>query len=328
MTKDKISAIIVTYNSGEDILNCIKSIYKEGGNIEVIVVDNNSRDNTIEKVKRSFSRVKTIKMSGNRGYAAGVNRGIGESSGKVLLIINPDSQVLPGALEAMIGILSKPDAGAVGPSLIDQKGVLDPNSHRYEIGWLVILFIVLGLAGKKLDIAPFRRYYRVKPSSDRIGRVGILSGSCMLVKRDVIAQVGGMDTSFFLFGEDVDFSLRIRKGGYKLYYQPRARVMHYVGHSRRSNPYQVLVEEVWSMARLAAKLDWGIVSRIAFALGILLLPAKYLKGQREKFGLRGSRVNRIGEMFRYLFLRMREFGFPWDKIHHKDYIVIKLGTSD
>lgn len=325
MKKEKISAIIVTYNSAEDILNCIKSIYKEDINTEIIVVDNNSLDNTVQQVSENFRKAKIISMPGNNGYAAGVNGGIAESSGELLLIINPDSQVLPRALDAMRQALTLPGVGAVGPVLIDQKGVMDPNSHRYQISWQVILFIILGMISKKLDIAPLRRYYYLKPTSEGSEQVGILSGSCMLVKKEVIMQVGGMDTSFFLFGEDIDFSLRIGQRGYKLYYQPRARVIHYVGHSRRSNLPQVIVEEVWSMARLTAKLDWGITSRIVFGLGVLLIPLRFIRLRPKRARQPGAKALKVGEMLKYLYAKIKMVGFPWKNVHQKENVFIKLG---
>ena len=325
MKKEKISAIIITYNSAEDILNCIESIYKEDSNTEVIVVDNNSLDNTIEQISDNFPEVKIISIPDNYGYATGVNRGIAESSGELLLIINPDSQVLPGALDTMCQTLALPEVGAVGPVLIDQKGVIDPNSHRYQISWQVILFIILGMVSKKLDIAPLRRYYYLKPTREGPDQVGILSGSCMMVKREVIQWVGGMDASFFLFGEDIDFSLRIRQRGFRLYYQPRARVIHYAGHSRRSNLPQVIAEEIWSMARLAAKLDWGITSRIVFGLGILLLPLRFIRLRPKRVRQPGAEALKVGEMLKYLYLKIRTLGFPWRNLHQKENVFLKRG---
>lgn len=323
MKRKKLSAVIVTYNSAEDILGCLKSIYSEDKDVQIIVVDNSSMDNTIELVKIKFPQVVIIPMGGNLGYAAGVNCGIAESSGEFILIINPDCRILTGTLSAMRKTIALPEAGAVGPMLMDENGIIDPNASRQDLSWHIILFTVLGIDSKKFNFTIFRRYYYRGQTVDKEWQVKLLSGACMMIKREVVRDVGGMDTGFFLFGEDVDFSLRIGRCGYKLFYQPKARVIHHTGKSRRSNVGQVMAEEIWSMSRLAAKLGFSVTSKLALFLAIFLLPLRVLWVQLVRKGSGSLRFQRASEILKYIFYKIRKQGWPWANISQENYIPLK-----
>jgi len=325
MEKTKLSVIVVTYNSAEDILECLGSIYREMSDIEVIVTDNNSQDKTVELVRSKFPDVIVISMGNNLGFAAGVNRSISASSGELILLINPDCRILPGALSAMFQTIVFPQTGAVGPILVTENGIVDKNSRRCDLSRKVIFLTILGVISGRSGLTALRKYYYYDQPIDQVMPVQFLSGSCMMVKREVIQRVGGMDAGFFLFGEDIDFSLRIRQRGFRLYYQPRARVIHYAGHSRRSNLPQVIAEEIWSMARLTAKLDWGITSRIVFGLGILLLPLRFFRLRPKRVRQPGAKALKVGEMLKYLYLKIKTLGFPWKNLHQKENVFIKLG---
>jgi hypothetical protein len=229
----KLSIIIVCWNVRRDLLRCLQSIkeYPADESFEIIVVDNAGTDGTVEAVKKNFSEVTIIENKENRGFSAANNQAIRIAKGQYLFLLNPDTLVHPGSLDTMIQFLDNhPGAGACGPNLGDEDGTAH-NSVGYVPTFRSLLYRKTFF--KSLGI--FRGHYRKLQADnfnyDRQADVEQLSGAALMVRRSVMNEIGLMDESFFLYYEDVDLCLRIRKARWKIVYVPDALITHAGGKS-------------------------------------------------------------------------------------------------
>jgi len=234
----KLSILIVTWNVKNDLLNCLRSIEENrpGDEYEVIVVDNASADDTVSVLKRDFPNVELIANTETRGFSAANNQAIKIAKGEYVLLLNPDTAVHPRSLDNLIKVLDeKPTAGACGPRLIDPDGTTHPS-----VGYVPTFRSLL--YGKTFfrSLGIFRSHYKKltanKLNYDRQSEVEQLSGAALMVRRSVIEQIGALDENFFLYYEDADLCLRIRKAGWKILYVPKAVVTHIGGVSSEQIP--------------------------------------------------------------------------------------------
>jgi len=220
----KLSIIIVNYNSGPLTKACIESVVKRrlGFGYEIIVVDNDSRDESVSMLRDEFPEIVVVDHGQNGGFGSGVNRGLEEATGDYYLILNPDIIVLPGAIENMLSYMEKHgDIGVLGAKLIYPNGKLQHSSFRfytpmtivYRRTWLGSLPI-----GKKAVDSFLMSDFDHKEPKD----VDWLMGSCLMLRAEAVAKVGGMDERFFMYYEETDFLRRALAGGYRLLYVPEA----------------------------------------------------------------------------------------------------------
>src|SRR4030095_7536942 len=198
-----------------------------GINTEIIIVDNNSKDGSKEYLPQKFSHIKCIFNNSNLGFAKACNQGFKSSSGNYVLFLNPDTILTETCLKDCISFFeSHPDAGAVGVRMLDEKrsflkeskrGLPSPSTSFYKLFGLTAMF-----PGSKT----FGKYYQGHLPEDENNPVDVLSGAFMMVKKEVFEKVNGFDESFFMYGEDIDLSLRITKLGYKNYYLGKISVTH------------------------------------------------------------------------------------------------------
>lgn len=242
-----LSISIVSYNTRHLLKQCIESIYKETKDIsfEIFVIDNASDDGTVGMVQSDFPNVKLIANKENRGFAAANNQAIKESTGRYIVLLNPDTVILDSALDKLVSFMnSHPEAGVVGPQILNPDKTLqfsydDGISLKGYFKSLVLnnfLFLLYSLIPSFLK--RFYRQHRNCSVSSRSARrpsevkeVGRVRGCCFLVRRNVIGHVGLMDERFFLYCEEVDWAYRIRKSGWKIYFFPSANIIHYWGQS-------------------------------------------------------------------------------------------------
>jgi GT2 family glycosyltransferase len=218
----ELSVLLVNFNDRPHLGECLSSIENTAGSLayEIIVVDNDSADGSQAYITRHFPKVKLIANNVNLGFAKANNQGIRESCGEFILFLNTDAAVQPGALDRLIGELrSDPKAGAVGPALLR-------GSHSYQVsfGRRVNFFSELL---QKLVLNPYFKYALKWSRKKR--RVGWLSAACLLVRRTALLSVAGFDEDFFIYFEDLDLCLRIKKAGWTLVFLPQARVFHVGG---------------------------------------------------------------------------------------------------
>ncbi len=230
----ELSVIIVSYNVCTLLRQALLSLMAAATGIvhEIIIVDNNSSDNSATMVSEEFPSVKLIISEINEGYSAACNKGIEVSSGEYILILNPDTVVDPDALANALRFMRiHPEAGAAGAHMTDGSGRFLQESRRGFPSPVASLFRFTGL-GKLFPRSPFfNAYYLGNPPENETCPADILPGAFMLLRREVLDKTGLFDTDYFMYGEDIDLSWRIRKAGYINYFLHNVRITHYKGAS-------------------------------------------------------------------------------------------------
>jgi hypothetical protein len=236
----RVSAIVVTWNSESTVGTCLRSLRAEGGeDIEIIVVDNASGDDTQGVVHRKDPRALVIRNTVNVGFAAAVNVGLRASRGGEILVLNPDAALAPGALAALRkGLGADASIGMVGPALVRPSGRLDYHAARNIPRLADFVFEGLFLTSILGWLPPFDRYLMGRWDHATARRVPCLSGACLLVKREVYERIGGMDERFFLFFEDVEWCARAGRRGHALLYEPAARAEHLAHRSIQQDAFR------------------------------------------------------------------------------------------
>lgn len=235
----RLSVIIVSYNVRHFLDLCLHSVFraagKLGGGVEVIVVDNASADDSVAWVEEHFPEVKIIANKGNTGFSKGNNQGVEIATGEYILILNPDTVMPEDFFRKTLEYMdAHPKAGALGPRLIDGKGAFAPDSKKGFPTFAVAFFKTTGLNRFFPKSKFFNGYYAPQIGEWETAPVEVLSGCCMLLRRQVIEAVGGaFDERFFMYCEDVDLSYRIQEGGWQNIYFPPATLIHYKGESTR-----------------------------------------------------------------------------------------------
>ena len=226
MPMPRLSIVIVSYNARADLERCLNSIVAARPVVdhEIIVVDNASSDDTQAALRARWIGVKLIDAGRNAGFAAANNIGIRQSSGELVLLLNPDTIVPPGAIDALVAVLDRrPDAAIAGPRLVDGDG-------RAELSFGAMIS-PLGEVRQKL-----RARGNVERLTARAREVDWVSGACLLVRRADAEAVGLIDERYFMYTEDVDFCAAIRARGRTVLFTPEAQVVHFRGRSRRTAP--------------------------------------------------------------------------------------------
>ena len=230
----QLSIIIVNYNSRSLIGPCLDSVHKaiSGIDAEVIVVDNNSIDGSKEWLPQKFPAVKYIFNDVNFGFAKACNQGFKISSGRYVLFLNPDTILTETCLTDCISFFeSHTDAGAVGVRMLNQNGNFLKESKRGLPSPATSFYKLFGLTAIFPSSKTFAKYYQGHLSETENNPVDVLSGAFMMMKREVFEKVNGFDESFFMYGEDIDISLRITQAGFKNYYLGKITVTHLKGGS-------------------------------------------------------------------------------------------------
>jgi len=234
-----LSVIIVNYNVKEFLQNLLYSVEKASTNItkEIIVVDNASDDGSAKVIKEKFPSVKLIKNQSNVGFGIANNQALKMASGEFLLLINPDAVVSEDTFDKMISFFKKnPDVGLAGCKILNPDGTLQLACRRSFPGPWTSFCKVTGLSNLFPSSKLFARYNLTYLNFDQTYEVDAISGSFMMMRREVYEKVGGFDEHFFMYGEDLDLSYRIKQAGYKVFYVHSTQIIHYKGEStRRSN---------------------------------------------------------------------------------------------
>jgi O-antigen biosynthesis protein len=234
----KLSVIIVNYNVKYFLEQCLKSVFVSGKNVdmEVFVVDNNSVDGSVDLVKEKFPEAITIANKDNKGFSKANNQAIELAKGEYVLLLNPDTVVEDDTFEKIIDFMDKtPDAGGLGVKMIDGKGVFLPESKRGLPTPSVAFYKIFGLSALFPKSRIFGKYHLGYLDNDKVNEVEILSGAFMLLRKTALEKTGYLDETFFMYGEDIDLSYRIIKAGYKNYYFPQTRIIHYKGESTKKS---------------------------------------------------------------------------------------------
>ena len=227
----KLSVVIVSYNVRELLTACIDSVVKaaEGIDTEVFVVDNDSADDTVEVIARDYPSVHLINNKENLGFSKANNIAIRQSEGEYVLLLNPDTVVAEGTLRGVVEFMDQhPEAGGAGVRMHNADGTLAPESRRAVPTPLVAARKMLGFT---------KRYYMSNLPWDKPGKIEVVSGAFMMLRRKAIDQVGLLDEDFFMYGEDIDLSYRLLKGGWQNWYLP-LDIIHYKGQSTQKSDFR------------------------------------------------------------------------------------------
>ncbi len=235
-----LSVVILTYNSSLYIQNCIKTLVDSFSkdrfyDYEIIVVDNNSKDDTVERVSslkgRYAKRVKLIVNSRNFGFSKGNNIGARKASGDFLLFLNPDVMVQNIKFSVLLNFLSsRKKAGALTVKLLREDGSIDMACHRGMPDLWRSFCYLSGLERlarfSSFTARIFGGYHLLDKDLAKTHTVEAISGAFFLVKRKVFDQAGGFDEDYFMYAEDLDLCYRINKAGYRIYFYPRFKALH------------------------------------------------------------------------------------------------------
>lgn len=234
----KLSIVIVNYNVKYFLEQCLHSVEKAMTSIEseVFVVDNNSVDGSNEMVRSKFPWVKLIANNENVGFSCANNQAIKIASGEYILLLNPDTVVEHDTLIKCVNFMDRQkDAGGLGIKMVDGKGKFLPESKRGLPTPDVAFYKIFGLSYLFPKSKLFGKYHLSYLDNDKIHEVEILSGAFMMLRKETLDKIGLLDETFFMYGEDIDLSYRIIKAGYKNYYFPEARIIHYKGESTKKS---------------------------------------------------------------------------------------------
>lgn len=234
----KLSVIIVNYNVEFFLEQCLHSVRTALKNIssEVFVVDNNSVDGSVRMVKEKFPEIKLIENKKNTGFSFANNQAIRIANGEYVLLLNPDTVVEEDTFVKSIRFMDEhPDAGGLGVKMLDGKGNFLPESKRGLPTPSVAFYKVFGLATLFPKSKLFGRYHLGFLDNDKTNEVDVLAGAFMMLRKRVLDKTGLLDETFFMYGEDIDISYRITQAGYKNYYFPETRIIHYKGESTRKS---------------------------------------------------------------------------------------------
>jgi GT2 family glycosyltransferase len=224
-----LSIVIVSWNTSEILTACLRSIYENAptSSFEIWVVDNASKDDTVEKIKSNFPDIRLIENATNMGFAGGNNQALSLCQGKYLLLLNPDTLVYPNSLQNLIDFMdANPEAGACGSRYLNPDGTLQPSS--FPIPTLPREFWRLFHIDK---IKKYGVYDMNTWSIDQPRQVDVLQGACLIIRNTVLEKIGLLDTDYYIYTEEVDLCYRIRQAGWKLYWLPTSVIVHFGGQS-------------------------------------------------------------------------------------------------
>jgi GT2 family glycosyltransferase len=225
----KLSVIIVNYNVRYFLELCLQSVQKalEEIDAEIIVVDNNSSDDSCKMILENFSEVILIKNPKNVGFSKANNQGVSKAKGQYVLILNPDTVVAKDTFKKVLKFAkSRQNFGALGVKLVDGKGCFLPESKRGIPTPMVSFYKLIGFTSKRTG-----KYYANHLKEDETGIIDVLVGAFMFMRRKVYNEVKGFDERYFMYGEDIDLSYKILNKGYQNFYFADTQIIHYKGES-------------------------------------------------------------------------------------------------
>ncbi|MCZ0756858.1 glycosyltransferase family 2 protein [Anoxybacillus sp. J5B_2022] len=240
-----ISIIIVNYNTPKLTVEAIESILKSKTkySYEIIVVDNHSSDDSVRILKGKFPNIVVIENKQNVGFSKANNQAIKLSKGRYILLLNSDTIVKEDTIEKMIEFMDKSKkVGASGCEVVLPNGELDRACHRGFPTPEASFYYLVGLARLFPRSRRFNQYHLGYMNLNEPHPIDCLVGAFMMVRREVIEQVGLLDEEFFMYGEDIDWCYRIKQAGWEIYYCPFTSIIHYKGASSKKKPFKIVYE--------------------------------------------------------------------------------------
>lgn len=250
MGRARLSIIIVNYNAGHYLENCLRSIYAETKQIpfDIWVVDNNSKDASVSMIRRNYPLVNLIENKENIGFARANNDAIRKSTGDYVLLLNPDTLILENAIEKMVKFLDEnPRTGIAGCKVLNEDGTLQLACRRSIPAPGVAFFRLTGLSRLFPNSKTMAKYNMTYLDPDKPHEVDAVSGAFLMIRMKVVDKIGTLDENFFMYGEDLDFCIRTKKAGWIVMYFPSAQIIHHKGECSRTNSRKAAFEFYRSM---------------------------------------------------------------------------------
>jgi len=241
---NSVSISIVSWNTKDLLRQCLESVFAnlDGVDAEVIVVDNASSDSSADMVEREFPQAALIRCASNLGFARANNIAYALSSGKYFLLLNSDTIVLPGAVVGLTRLMDDdPDVGAAAPKLLNPDGSLQRSCSCFPSAlteFFDAAYLSKLLPGNRL----FGRYAMSYWDFSEVREVDFAGGSCLMLRRKALEEVGLLDERYFMYTEEADLCYRLKQAGWKVVYTPQARIVHLGGQSARQRPVEMTVE--------------------------------------------------------------------------------------
>jgi hypothetical protein len=290
----RLSVVIVNFNAGAYLAAAVESLLaQEEPPFEIIVIDNASTDDSLDTLaKVSIQTLRLHRLDRNSGFAAACNLGLREASGDLILLLNPDCRLYPGALSALCHALDgDEDAGLTGARLLNPDGSPQRGSRRDIPTPWTIFCEVLQLHRLMPRHPRFRSFNRhLEPLPEKPEVVPAVSGACMLMRREALSEAGQLDDGFFLHFEDLDLCLRFEQAGWKVLFSPDAVVEHTPGVCSARRPVRVSYAKHRSLIRFLRKHFAGyypssfmaLVSMLVMARFVLMVPSAWLVRRRPR----------------------------------------------
>ncbi len=247
----RLSVVFLSYNTRDLTRQALNSVLAaaEGLETEIFVVDNASADGSADMIAAEFPQVKLVCNEANVGFSAGNNVALRQVTGEYALLINTDTIVRRDALHAMVEFLdAHPEAGACGCKILDPDGTLQLDSRRGFPTPLAAFCKMSGLSRLFPKHPLMARYHLTHLDPEQTAEIEVLSGSCMMVRKAAMDQVGLLDEDYFMYGEDIDWCYRFHQAGWKIYYLPTTAIIHFRGESGRGTPLKILYRKSRAMS--------------------------------------------------------------------------------
>ena len=282
-----ISVIVVNWNTRDLLAQAIESLPQKNPrfHLRLIVVDNGSTDGSVAMLEERYPEAIIIENENNIGFARANNQALRVAEGEYALLLNSDAELLPGSLEAMVGLLlSKPEIGIAGARILHPDHSLQASYMDFPN--LLREFLILSGIGRLVfgGCYPSHSLQRAKKARP----VDYVSGACMLVRRDAFVEVGGFDESFFMYAEEVDLCYRMQQAGWQVWYQPAAGVVHLGGGSSRSLPAKREADLYQSRVQYFLKHHGRFPAKILAGMILILTAVKYVMHKSAKVVSRGK----------------------------------------
>jgi N-acetylglucosaminyl-diphospho-decaprenol L-rhamnosyltransferase len=245
------AAVVVNYNAGEALVGCVSSVLAQDPQPQQVVVDNDSTDGSIDRLRRAHPDVRIVRGGGNLGYARAANLGIAATEAPLVAVLNPDTVLAPGVGKVVADrFATEGDLGAVGPRIHNTDGTVYPSARRVPtiadaVGHGLLFFVWRD--------NPFtRRYRETGADPSRARDVDWVSGAAIWLRRAALDAVGGWDERYFMYVEDVDLCWRLCRAGWRVAYEPAGSLEHLLGVSTAGRPYRMIAEHHRSLLRFAS----------------------------------------------------------------------------
>ncbi len=294
MKQPAVSVLIVSYNVKQYLGQALEALGKMQvpGALEVIVVDNNSYDGSVEYIESNYPDVQVIANHDNRGFGKAINQGAQIASGNFFFILNPDTIVQENTVSVFVDYMTQhPEVGLIGPKILNADGSLQLACKRSFPSLKVAIPKLLGLNRIFPRASWANRYNLTYLDPDQVHAVDAISGSAMFIRAELFRELDGFDERFFMFGEDLDLCYRVGQAGYQTHYVPATQIIHYHGESVKSAPYDSINAFYNAMILFVEKhfsVSQSLLMRISIRIGIIF---------RKSLALASSKRTQVFSIF-------------------------------